>query len=153
MNHAVQPLAVRGIVEYELPQSRTVDAAVQAAHALAKKGNDRRHRLAFRRFQSVNHIIRVKNINSQLAKVMGKETLAACNAARYGYAHHHAESRHLAGGPETGPDHTTRRHRLVMREVSHPTVRHPRLNASDLTAECDTFRLRSVESRLPRSAK
>jgi len=39
----------------------------------------------------MNHIIRIKNRHSQLPKIVGKETLATGNTARYGDSFSHSE--------------------------------------------------------------
>jgi hypothetical protein len=91
MNHTVQTQPSRFVGKDLRTQDGSIDSAVRPTHTLTEKVDDRVHSRATRPFKPVNNVISVKNVHSQLTQLVGKETLAACNAARYGNPHDHSD--------------------------------------------------------------
>ena len=76
--------AGRHVREDACGERRPVDAAVRGEDLFAEARDNGRHGCAAGRFQFVNNIVRVKNMNAKFHEELGKQALAAGDSACQG---------------------------------------------------------------------
>ena len=69
-------------------QCRAVDPAIRREDIRAEARNDGRHGCATGRFEFMDDVVSVKNMNAKFPKELGKQALAAGDAACQGNLHH-----------------------------------------------------------------